>query len=164
MLESVTAEDKLAPDSTVNAVESTVAPTPENDTFSNSLLYVYEKSAIVPGVTYAWPIGNINGSYDESEINVSRYVDVKSFERLSIVAALIFVVPLKVAKESASLNSKSIENLDCEFSVAVNADASVKLPLAPVCDVINLGASPVPGPAVILSFAPLYALSTVEYT
>ena len=36
----------------------------------------------------------------------------------------------------------------------MNGDAIVKLPVAPVCAVINLGASPVPGPVVILIFAP----------
>ena len=151
----VVAEDKDSPLYVDSAAESTVVPVPENATFWYSLLCVYEKSEIVPGATYCWPTWNINGSYEESVTDTSEYVDVKSLERLSIDAALIFVVPLNVANESVSLNSKSIANLDCEFSVAVNADASVKLPDEPVDDVMNFGDSPVPGPVVILSFAPL---------
>ena len=111
---------------------------------------------------YCWPNGNIRGSKEESERTASSKSDGKFLERVSISPEFINVVPEKVEKFSASLNSKSIENLDWEFKVAMNGDAIVKLPVAPVCAVINLGASPVPGPFVILSFAPWYALLLVE--
>jgi hypothetical protein len=66
------------------------------------------------------------------------------------------------ARLSRSFTSKSIENLDCEFSVAVNALSIVRFWLVALNAVTYFGFSPVPGPVVMRSFAPLYASVTDE--
>ena len=105
---------------------------------------------------YPCPSGNIKGSNLVSKRIASVYGVAKLLERESISPALIFTVPpLNVANESASLNSKSIENLEAVVKVAVNAFASVSTFVEPSYAVISLGASPVPGPVVTLIFAPL---------
>ena len=105
---------------------------------------------------YPCPNGNIKGSNLVSKRIASVYGVAKLLERESISPALIFTVPpLNVANESASLNSKSIENLEAVVKVAVNAFESVSTFVEPSYAVISLGASPVPGPVVTLIFAPL---------
>ena len=81
-------------------------------------------SAIEPFATKESPRLNTNSSELVSEATVSLNVVAGSFERSSILAAVLIEFALLTMIDLASLNSKSIENCDCVLIFAVKGTSN----------------------------------------
>jgi hypothetical protein len=102
------------------------------------------------------------GSKETSVKYASSYTDAKSFDLASTSAELVLVVLEKVANDSTSLNSKSIDQTEVLFGVVKKLLPRVITWLVASNAVMYFGDSAEPGPEVILIFAPLYASVTDE--